>query len=91
MHVSGDSVTWRTSEQVQYNCMKNLDKPGFLLAWNDFKLNFISKSILPDSIRGILLEVSVSAVEMSNSFQWSSNRAKKVIPSAFSVDFISSK
>ena len=71
--------------------IKSLDKPGLLSRGNGFNLNLRSKCILPDSIRGKLLEVSVSVVEMSNSFQWSSNRAPIVIPNAFSVDFISSK
>ena len=90
MRVSGDSMTWRTSEQVQHNCI-NLDKPCLIWSSNDLNLNFRSKSILPDSIRGKLFEGSVSVVEMSNTFQWSSNHTQIVIPNAFSVDFINSK
>ena len=88
--MSRDSMTWRTSEQVQHDCIKILDKPG-LLSNFDLNLNFISNSILPDSIRGNLSEASVSVVEMSNSFKWSSNCAQKVIPNGFSEDFISPK
>ena len=58
MCVSGDIVTWRTSEQVQHDCMKNLDKPGLLS--RDLDLNFTSKFILLDSIRGKLHIQSVS-------------------------------
>ena len=66
------------------------DKPK-LLPRSGFELSSRLKSILPDSIRGKLFEVSLSIVEMSNSFQWSSNCIPKVIPNAFSGDFISSK
>ena len=89
--MSGDSMTWRTSEQVQHDWMRNLDKPEFLSLYDDLNLNFRSKFILPDSIRGKSFEASISVVEMLNSFQWSSNGAQKVIPNTFSVDFISSK
>ena len=70
--------------------MKFQDKPNseFLPSCD---LGFRSKSILPDSIRGNLSEVSVPVVEMSNSFQWSSNRIPKVIPDAFSVDCMNPK
>ena len=70
--------------------MKFSDKPR-LLSCTDFDLSFISKFISPDSISGKISEASVSVVEMSNSFQWLLKRAPKVIPSAFSVDFISPK
>ena len=83
-------MTWRTSEQVQHVCLKILYKPTFLLCIN-LDLNSRSKSILPDSIRGKLFKASVSVVEMSNSSQWSSNGIPRVIPNAFSVDFISFK
>ena len=52
---------------------------------------FRSKSILPDSIRRILSEASVSVVDTLNSFQWPWSCSPKVIPNALSVDFINTK
>ena len=70
--------------------MKNLDKPRLIL-WSHFETSFKSKSILPDSMRGKSSKVWVPIVEMSNSFQSSSNCTPKATPKALSVDFISTK